>query len=540
MKLISFEKRFYHRYLIVLILLFISILSLLNAEKNSEVTISQGKTGYPVFFNEREIFQIYAGNKHMSPEERALIIEKRLDKIRNNYKIIPDSLKLIKEQSDWVIMYSQIPLIYITDEDSLILKKGKYQIALEIKDKIQKEFIPLISSLTLKRRILNIIRIVLVIALILFVSYFLFKLISRIWKKTERWIDLISQKHPQGFILRGIKLVSAEQLEKSIILILKLFRFIINIFILYNVVYLILLSIPATNNIARQLQQYLMRPLVLAGKSFLDYLPNIFFILMVVLIARYCIRFLRYLFDEIHKGNITFKNFYPDWADSTFQICKFLIYFFVAVIIFPYLPGSDSPAFKGISIFVGVLFSLGSSSAIANMVAGIIITYMRAFKVGDIVKIGDTIGELRENSLLVIRIRTFKNVEITIPNSLVLSGQILDYSHYSQDRGLVVHSKVTIGYDVPWVKVHQLLMDAAKRTEGLLKDKEPFVLQTALNDFAVEYEINAYTCQPSILPRIYSDLHRHIQDTFKEANVEIMSPIYNAVRDGNELTIPKE
>ncbi len=533
----------YHFFIWRILLLFLitfSSINLLYSQNNNVEELSPSAEGYPVYFNNREIFRIYAGFNHISPQERVKMIENRLEMIKDIQSVHPDSLKIIRDKANWVIIYSNIPIIYITDEDSLILNKTKYQIAFEIKTKIQEDFIPLVSSLTMKKRIIGIIKILFIISLILLISYLLFKTINKVWKKTEQWIDLISQKHPQGFIFRGIKLVSAEQLEKMIILFLKFVRFVINLFILYNVAYLILFTIPATSNMARQLQQYLMKPLVLLGKSFLNYLPNIFFILIVVVIARYFIRFLRYLFDEIHQGNIAFKNFYPDWANSTFQICKFLIYFFVAVIIFPYLPGSESPAFKGISIFVGVLFSLGSSSAIANMVAGTILTYMRAFKVGDIVKIGDTIGELRESSLLVIRIRTFKNVEITIPNSLVLSGQIMNYSHYCQEKGLVVQSKVTIGYDVPWVKVHQLLIEAAKRSEGLIKDKEAFVLQTALNDFAVEYEINAYTCQPSILPRIYSDLNRHIQDTFREANVEIMSPIYNAVRDGNESTIPKE
>ena len=250
---------------------------------------------------------------------------------------------------------------------------------------------------------------------------------------------------------------------------------------------------------------------------------------------------IRFFFDEIKKENIKIDGFYSDWAMPTFNIIRFLLLAFMVVIIFPYLPGSDSPIFKGVSVFVGILFSLGSSNAIANMVAGLVITYMRPFKIGDFIKIGDVSGEVIEKTALVTRIRTPKFEDITIPNSTVLSSTSTNYSSNTKhvNNGLLIHTTVTIGYDVPWKDIHKALIEAALKTDMIEQTPSPFVLQTSLDDFYVSYQINVYTKQPTKQPLIYSSLHQNIQDSFNAAGIEIMSPHYNAVRDGNNTTIPE-
>jgi small-conductance mechanosensitive channel len=270
-----------------------------------------------------------------------------------------------------------------------------------------------------------------------------------------------------------------------------------------------------------------------------SYLPNLVFIAIIIVITHFVNKFWRFFFAQIEKKTIVIPGFYPEWADATFKIVRFLTIAFAAVVAFPYLPGSDSPAFKGISVFLGVLLSLGSTSAVANIVAGTILTFMRAFKLGDRVKIADTIGDVVEKTLLVTRIRTIKNVDITIPNSMVLGSHIINYSSSAKDYGLILHTSVTIGYDVPWRTVHELLIGAAKATENILEIPEPFVFQKSLDDFYVSYELNAYTEKPSIMAKIYSDLHQNIQEQFNGAGVEIMSPHYAQLRDGNRTTIPE-
>jgi len=210
------------------------------------------------------------------------------------------------------------------------------------------------------------------------------------------------------------------------------------------------------------------------------------------------------------------------------------------VIVFPYLPGSSSPAFQGVSVFLGLLLSLGSTSAINNLIAGLVITYMRPFKIGDRIRIGDVTGDVVEKSMLMIRVRTIKNEDVTVPNSTVLSSNTTNFSALANAQGLIIHTTVTIGYDVPWKEMHKALINAAMRTPDVLKDPAPFVLQTSLDDFFVSYQLNAYIRDANNQHVIYSELHQNIQDCCNEAGIEIMSPHYTSMRDGNTTTVPTD
>jgi small-conductance mechanosensitive channel len=271
-----------------------------------------------------------------------------------------------------------------------------------------------------------------------------------------------------------------------------------------------------------------------------DYLPNVFFIVVIAFLTRYVLKFVHLFFDAIREGTVEFPGFYREWAEPSYKIVRFMILAFVVVVVFPYLPGAGSDAFQGVSIFLGALFTLGSSSAIANIVAGVVLTFTRAFQVGDRVKIGDTTGDVMEKSLLVTRVRTIKNVDITVPNAIVMSSHIINYSARADESGVILHTGVTIGYDVPWRQVHALLLEAAASTEGVRREPKAFVLQTSLDDFYVSYQLNAYSANPKAMARTYSDLHQNIQDAFNKAGVEILSPHYRAARDGNEITIPPD
>jgi small-conductance mechanosensitive channel len=188
---------------------------------------------------------------------------------------------------------------------------------------------------------------------------------------------------------------------------------------------------------------------------------------------------------------------------------------------------------------MGVLVSLASSSALSNMIAGLVLTYTRAFRLGDRIQLGEAFGDVVETSLLATHIRTIKNEEVTIPNSIALGTAVTNYTRTGANRGLILHTTVTIGYDTPWRKVHELLTEAALATPGVLQEPRPFVWQTALNDFYVTYEVNAYTATPRQMVDIYAALHARIQDTFYAEGVEIMSPHYTAIRDGNTTAIPE-
>ena len=296
---------------------------------------------------------------------------------------------------------------------------------------------------------------------------------------------------------------------------------------------------PWTRAVSYALLGYVVSPARTVAQAFFGYLPNLLFVIFIALIIRGAIRLVKLFFHQVEEGKIVFRNFPAEWADPTYKITRLLLVAFGLIVAFPYLPASDSAAFAGVSVFMGVLFSLSSSSAISNAIAGVVLTYTGAFRLGERVKLGETFGDIVEMSMLATRIRTIKNEDITIPNSLVLGGTMTNYSRQAKELGLILHTSVTIGYDAPWRKIHGLLIDAALATPNILETPPPFVWQTALNDFYVTYEINAYTANARDMIETYAVLHANIQDRFFAAGVEIMSPHYTSIRDGNTVQIPE-
>jgi small-conductance mechanosensitive channel len=296
---------------------------------------------------------------------------------------------------------------------------------------------------------------------------------------------------------------------------------------------------PWTRAASIRLAEYALTPVRALVTAFVDYLPNLFFLIVITAVFYAAIRLVDVVSAQVRDGHIVLPNFPAEWADPTRKIVRVLLVALGVVVAFPYLPASSSPAFTGVSVFLGVLVSLASSSALSNIIAGLVLTYTRAYRIGDRVRVGETYGDIVATTLLVTRIRTIKNEEITIPNGIVLGNSVTNYSREAKTLGLILHTSVTIGYDAPWRTVHGLLIDAALATPGVLRDPRPFVWQTALNDFYVTYEINAYTGAPHDAPAIYADLHARIQDAFYAAGVEIMSPHYASLRDGNTIAIPE-
>jgi len=296
---------------------------------------------------------------------------------------------------------------------------------------------------------------------------------------------------------------------------------------------------PWTRAASNRLAEYALTPVRAVVTALVDYLPSLFFLFVITAIFYAAIKLVDLIAGQIRDGHVVLANFPAEWADPTRKIIRFLLVALGVVVAFPYLPASGSPAFTGVSVFLGLLVSLGSSSALSNIIAGLVLTYTRAFRFGDRVQIGDTYGDIVATSLLVTKVRTIKNEEVTIPNGIVLGNSVTNYTRQAKTLGLILHTSVTIGYDAPWRTVHQLLVDAALATPGVLHDPRPFVWQTALNDFYVTYEINAYTSAPHDASAIYADLHARIQDAFYAAGVEIMSPHYASLRDGNTVAIPE-
>lgn len=283
---------------------------------------------------------------------------------------------------------------------------------------------------------------------------------------------------------------------------------------------------PITRGTATLLLRYLADPLASIGHALLDYLPNFFYLVIIYFIFRYLLKLLHALFGSLATGRIRWNNFDQEWAWPTYRLVRLGMLAFGLVVAYPYLPGSDSAAFKGVSIFLGVLASIGSSSIISNMIAGYSMTYRRAFRVGDRIRIGDNVGDVTEMRLLVTHLRTPKNEEVVIPNSVVLNSEVVNYSSMAKESGLILHTTVGIGYETPWRQVEAMLLMAAKRTPGIMTNREAFVLKRELGDFAVTYELNVYVDNTAGIVKLYSALHANILDVFNEYGVAIMTPAY--------------
>ena len=226
------------------------------------------------------------------------------------------------------------------------------------------------------------------------------------------------------------------------------------------------------------------------------------------------------------RGSVTLASFDPEWAQPTYKIIRVGMIAFGLIVAYPYIPGSHSDAFKGVSIFLGVVLSLGSTSAISNIIAGYMMTYRRAFKVGDRVRIGNVVGDVIERRLQVTHLCSFKNEELIVPNSQILTCEVINYSSIARKRGLILHTEVGVGYEAPWRQVEAMLIMAAGQTPGLLADPRPFVRLLKLEDFAVKYELNVYCANPQEMGQLYTELHRRILDVFNEYGVQIMTPAY--------------
>ena len=288
----------------------------------------------------------------------------------------------------------------------------------------------------------------------------------------------------------------------------------------------VLSLLPWTRALAHGMLGYVLDPVRTMGTGFIQYLPNLLFLAVLGLLVKFVLWLLRLVTTSIERGVIKLPSFHSEWATPTYGLVRFGVVALALVIAFPYIPGSSSPAFQGVSIFVGVLFSLGSSSLMGNLVAGYSLVYWRVLRVGDRVQIGDVLGEVVEMRHMVTHLRTPKNEEVVIPNSLILSGKIVNYSSLARERGLILHTTVGIGYEVPWRQVEAMLLIAAGRTRSVLADPKPFVFQRGLGDFAVTYELNAYTDAPLRMLASYHELHTNILDVFNEHGVQIMTPAY--------------
>lgn len=489
-----------------------------------------------VFVGDHAVFQISTALGPFSQQQRAASATQKLDAVVRDFTIAPNSITLVAHETSTDIVGGDEVLATITDADAAAVHTARPQLAAQYLQQVRQSVTEVREQYSRHSLWRGTAFATLTTLLLIAILIGLKRLAAHTYAAIER---------RRGTFIRTLKiqsleLISAERITELLLTFARLVRLAGTLALFYFYLPLVFSFFPQTRSLGYRILGYVLTPISSAWASFVAYIPDLLVVILIIVFARLLIRLSRFIFREVEKGSITWAGFYPEWALPTSRIVDLLILAFALVVMFPYLPGSSSPAFKGVSIFLGVLVSLGSTSTVSNVVAGVLLTYTRAFRLGDRVQIADTVGDVTERTLLATQLTTIKNVQVTIPNALVLGAHIINFSAATSDKPLILHTTVTIGYDAPWPQVHALLIEAARRTEGILAAPKPFVLQTSLDDFYVAYEINAYTDQPMRMALLYSRLHQNIQDSFNEAGVEIMSPHYRAARDGNATAIPAD
>lgn len=490
--------------------------------------------GVPVVVDNDTLFYYYAKRGGHTPQQRAENVANEILGLGKRFNLQPDSLYIESSEIVTDLMYGDKVIVSFTDQDGLWEGCSRDQLAANKRTVIVEK----LRMMKEEHGFLQLCKRVFYFILVLVGQFLLFRATNWLFRKLKVRIIKLRNTRLKPFSIQDYELLDTYKQVKLLVFLANIIRYIFMFLQLLLTVPMLFSIFPQTKDLAYKLFSYILTPVKSIIAGVLSYIPNLFTIFVICLAIRYLVRFFRYLAEEIQSERLKLRGFYPDWAIPTFHIIRFFLYAFMIAMIYPYLPGSNSGVFQGISVFVGLIVSLGSSTVIGNIIAGLVITYMRPFKIGDRIKLNDTTGNVVEKTPLVTRIRTPKNEVVTIPNSFVMSSHTVNFSQSAREFGLIIHSEVSIGYDVPWRVVNKLLIEAALNTPGVVDDPRPFVLSTSLSDWYPVYQVNAYIKDADRLAEIYSDLHQNIQDRFNEEGVEIMSPHYMAVRDGNASTIP--
>ncbi|PZV13478.1 MAG: mechanosensitive ion channel protein [Leptolyngbya sp.] len=508
---------------------------------SAEVQQAIGAEPGSIVLDGKTLVQIRSNFGPLSALQRADLANDRLTKVANNSQISPASIRAESVQDITLIVAGKenIHIATITPEDAKA--EGLTQAALT------KDYLAAIRSSLItyreQRSVENILRgigyAILATLLLWIVVQLLNKLFAITIDRLNNWLGQYSDRLNNSN--KGI--VAITPFVTVALHIAELGRNVLYLSLACLYLFLIFGFFPWTQGLSSNFWTIISSTLADFERAIVGYLPSLFTLVLILFITREILSFIHLFFQEIKLGNISLPWFYADWVQPTFQLVRFFIFALALAIAMPSLPGFKSPAFQGVSLVVSALLTLGAASAVSNIIGGFIVVYTRSFQIGDMIKIGELIGIVLEKDVLVTRIRTPKNVVITIPNSTILGSNIINYSTLAKDlgdtTGLILHTTITLGYDIPWQKVHEVLIQAAQATPKILSNPAPFVLQTSLNDYHVSYELNAYTDSPECSPAIYSDLHRNIQNKCNEVNIEIMSPSFLAMRDGNHSTIPE-
>ncbi len=512
------------RVLLVILLCCVYSCALAQTQKAAAEAASDVETESrqaPVQIDGKELFAV-TGVSAAPAEERANVIANRIKAIAADQSIAPGSIYSSDTEYGTAIFAGQQRLMIVFDRDLHDQSFPRKVVAELFVSKIQNAIVEYRAARS-RQALMRSAGLSLAATVILLL---LIGLIIWLLRRLYYLLENTYRARIQTLGIQSFKVVRAEQIWTVLQRLITATRVVSVLAVCFVYLQYVLALFPWTRGTALRLRGYLLRPLETIVFGVIANIPNMIFLVVLYFIARYAIKLIHKFFDALKTGDVKLQGFQADWADSTYKLIRLGVVVLVLVVAYPYIPGGNSDAFKGITIFIGLVFSLGSSSAIANLIAGYTMTYRRAFRLGDRIKIGEVMGDVTEMRLQVTHLKTFKNEEVIIPNSSILNNEVVNYSSLARTNGLILYSRVNIGYETPWRQVEAMLLLAAERTPETLREPKPFVLQKGLGDFAVTYEINVYCDNPQAMGRVYTGLHRNILDLFNEYGVQIMTPAY--------------
>ncbi len=491
----------------------------------------------PVVLDGETLYTYSSEIEGIPPEYRAERTSKAIEQVAKDFLIPIDSLKIIKVQGVRVISTEEDVVIILAEADARAANRSLDELANEYLQKVTEA----ISQYREKRSLRNLVLRILFVLMESVIFVVLLILLNKIFAKIYRQIDIWRTTLFPRFRIQNLQLLSSEQKYKLSLRLAKLIYLVLVAILVFSYLPLLALHIPQARGVRAKILSQVYAALTTAWNAIISYLPNLLIIIIAGVITYYIIRFCQFFFNAIDRERLSFSGFDRDWAKPTLKVIVLLILAVALAVIFPYLPGAGAPAFQGVSILIGALITLGGAGAVSNLIGGVIIIYTRAFRIGDIIQTSSFKGVVHEKTILSTRILTLDNEMITIPNAILVASSIVNYNTALRElnKPIVVHTSITLGYDVPWRKVERVLVEAACSTSGILEKPVPFVQPTSLDDFYVSYKLRAYTKDMSNLKDIYKELHYNILDKCNEAEIEILSPHYSAVRDGNQNTIPE-
>jgi small-conductance mechanosensitive channel len=500
----------------------------------SAVLVAQEtRSDFPVLVNGRTLFVLHAGVGSFSPAERAQAVTQRVQTVLES-PLARIETRVQKTDTGLLIMIGDKPIVSVTESDAQAEKVSVEVLAERWSKAIQQGVVQARNE-----RVREAIwRRILITMTVLTVALLALLLLRRGQDWLARALEAKRERVPT-LRFRGLVLVTADSLYQAARRAAWVFYALSFLIVALGALLLVFEQVPATQSYARQVFLWIWGPLVNIFWGVVGYLPNLFYILVIIGVTRLVIRGLTFMFDQADRGVISLEPWvHRDVAKPTSQILKAILIVLALFFIAPQIPGTGTRAAQGITVLIGLMVSFGSTSTVGNIIAGVVLTYMRPFKLGDRVRMGEVSGDVVARTFLYTKVLTIKNEEVVVPSLQVLSNAIVNYSAKADGLGLILHTSVSIGYEVPWRKVHELLLRAAERTADVLRDPKPFILQTSLDDWYVSYQLNVYTNHPKKMATIHAELHQNIQDSFNEGGVEILSPHYYQLRDGNTSTLP--